>query len=168
MHFGRIVHLDTHEKFFDESSEMVLMSEISDLADDEDIEGDTDWTMNSVHTMEPVAKLTGKQSMKFDNLRYFILNKIKGFANSYLDLGECTIDRFDIRTTSDQVIFQHAYRKSIAERNIIKSEIDKMLEAKVIRPSNSPWSAPIIVIPKKDGTVRMCIDYRKLNAFTQL
>ena len=118
--------------------------------------------------MEPVAILKQKQAIKFDKLRYFIMNKVNGFANSYLDLGECKVDRFEIRTTTDQVIFQHAYRKSVAERKEIQAEIDKMLEAGVIRPSNSPWSAPVIIIPKKDGTKRMCVDYRKLNAITTL
>lgn len=42
-----------------------------------------------------------------------------------------------------------------------------MLEANIIRQSKSPWSAPIIMIPKPDGTKRLCVDYRKLNTVTK-
>ena len=43
-----------------------------------------------------------------------------------------------------------------------------MLEAKVIRPSCSPWASPIVLVEKKDGTVRFCVDYRKVNSVTKL
>jgi hypothetical protein len=60
-------------------------------------------------------------------------------------------------------IFQYPYRKSIKEREEIQIEIHKMLDAKIIRPSQSPWSAPILLLKKQDGSKRFCIDCRKIN-----
>jgi len=64
-------------------------------------------------------------------------------------------------------LYTPPYRKSKTERDFLKLEIDKMLKAGIIRPSRSPWSSPVIVVPKKDGSKRICIDYRKLNKVTK-
>jgi hypothetical protein len=48
----------------------------------------------------------------------------------------------------------------------LKKQIDELLEKGYIRPSTSPWSAPVLFVEKKDGTKRMCIDYRALNEVT--
>ena len=49
----------------------------------------------------------------------------------------------------------------------MESEIDEMIELGVIKPSISPYSSPIVLVPKKDGSVRFCIDFRKLNKVTE-
>jgi hypothetical protein len=48
----------------------------------------------------------------------------------------------------------------------LKKQIDELLEKGYIRPSTSPWEAPMLFVEKKDGTKRMCIDYRSLNEVT--
>jgi hypothetical protein len=45
----------------------------------------------------------------------------------------------------------------------LKKQIDELLEEGYIRPSTSPWAAPMLFVEKKDGMKRMCIDYRALN-----
>ena len=58
------------------------------------------------------------------------------------------------------------YRVSQAEREFLKKEMEDMLANGIIEHSTSEWSAPVIVIPKKDKTKRVVVDYRKLNAVT--
>jgi hypothetical protein len=48
----------------------------------------------------------------------------------------------------------------------LKKQIDELLEKGYIIPSTSPWAVPVLFVEKKDGTKRMCIDYRALNEVT--
>jgi hypothetical protein len=63
-------------------------------------------------------------------------------------------------------IFKRAYRVSGPELVELKKQIDELLEKGYIRPSTSPWAAPVLFVEKKDGMKRMCIDYRALNEVT--
>jgi len=58
------------------------------------------------------------------------------------------------------------YRESVLEADEVKKQLQQLLEQGVIRPSTSPCGSPIIIVPKKDGTWQMCIDYRALNKIT--
>jgi hypothetical protein len=63
-------------------------------------------------------------------------------------------------------ISKRAYRVSELELVELKKQIDELLEKGYIRPSTSPRAAPVLFVEKKDGTKRMCIDYRALNEVT--
>jgi hypothetical protein len=45
--------------------------------------------------------------------------------------------------------------------------VQRIIDMDVIEPASGPWSAPVVLAPNPDGTVRFCIDYQKLNAVTQ-
>lgn len=62
---------------------------------------------------------------------------------------------------------QPPHRVSPTERNIIIQMTREMLNSKVIQPSSSPWASPVVLVRKKDGKQRFCIDFRKLNTLTQ-
>jgi hypothetical protein len=63
-------------------------------------------------------------------------------------------------------ISKRAYRVSGPELVELKKQIDELSEKGYIRPSTSPWAAPVLFVEKKDGTRRMCIDYQALNEVT--
>jgi len=69
-----------------------------------------------------------------------------------------------IRVGQAKPIKQAPYRATPANQLIIKENVQKLLDAGLIVPSNSPWASPVILVTKSDGTFRMCVDYRRLNS----
>lgn len=93
------------------------------------------------------------------------------FFSSYEDIfalgGEPT-DKIDyhIETLNNRPIAVSPYLLSEKKRDLLKSELDKMLLEDVIEECESLWAAPVVLISKSDGSMRFCVDYRKLNAIT--
>ena len=72
-----------------------------------------------------------------------------------------------IETGDHPPIKLRPYRTPLNTRKIIDKAVDEMLEANIIQRSRSSWAFPVIIIEKKDGSSRFCIDYRKLNKITR-
>ena len=70
--------------------------------------------------------------------------------------------------TGDSVPYKcHPRKKSLVEKEYVRKEVQKLLKEGFIKPSTSPWGASVVLAKKKDGSLRFCIDYRKLNDLTK-
>ena len=65
---------------------------------------------------------------------------------------------------STRPISKPPYRMAPAELRELKIQLEDLLQKGYIRPSVSPWGAPVLFVKKKDGTLRLCVDYRELNS----
>jgi hypothetical protein len=65
-----------------------------------------------------------------------------------------------------QPIHKAPYRMAPSELKELKKQLEDLVDRGFIRPNVSPWGAPVLFVRKKDGSLRLCIDYRKLNRVT--
>ena len=87
----------------------------------------------------------------------------KVFSKTDMDMGRANLVKHHIKLT-DPVPFKEAYRRIPPQMyGEVKAHIQEMLDLGAIRPSNSPWASAIVLVRKKDGRLRFCIDLRGLN-----
>src|ERR1044071_2762271 len=95
---------------------------------------------------------------------------LKEYSDIFVKEGELRrteIMQHRIYTENVPPIFQRLYKMSSKENEIIRKKLDKMLEQGVIRPLQSPWTSPVVLVRKKDGKIRFCVDFRKINSITK-
>ena len=107
--------------------------------------------------------LTSKQKVEASR----VFEKWQGvFSKGPLDLGYTDVVRHKINLT-DSTPFKEPYRPvPPALIQEVREHLNEMLESGVIRESQSPFSSNVVIVRKKDGSIRFCIDFRKLNSRT--
>lgn len=128
----------------------------------------------SVHSVlrEHLQELYKRSS---ENLSHSQANKLEQVLIEFQDifvgqdgiLGQTNVVEHTIDTDESKPIKLPLRRVPIAQRQIVESELDKMLKNNIIEGSQSPWAAPVCLVKKKDGSTRFCIDYRQLNKVTR-
>ncbi|KAL5486579.1 hypothetical protein EMCRGX_G019081, partial [Ephydatia muelleri] len=94
---------------------------------------------------------------------------LKEFAGVFSDLpGRTSLAEHPIECGSARPIRLAPYRIPHAYRKAVQQEISEMLEGGVIELSASEWCSPMVIVQKKDGALRICVDYRKLNSVSQV
>eukprot|EP00873_Tetraselmis_striata_P038562 jgi/Tetstr1/458826/TSEL_045209.t1 len=116
---------------------------------------------------DAVAELRTDQSTEWtEELKESLME----FADIIAELTNLPPERefdFEINLESDEPPKERTYRMSPAELQEVRSQLEELLAEGWIRPSKSNYGAPILFVRKKDGTLRMCVDYRKLNDLTK-
>ena len=88
------------------------------------------------------------------------------FAMDTLDLGRTDLVKHHIELTNYMPVKDRYRRIPPHQYEEVRKHLKEMLEIGAIRRSNSPWASPVVLVRKKDGSLRFCIDLRKLNAQT--
>ena len=84
-----------------------------------------------------------------------------------IQLGETDLVTHRIFTDNVPPISSRPYMVPLNEQTFINEEVQRMLDNGLIKESSSPWASPVVLVTKKNGKKRFCVDYRKLNAVTK-
>ena len=113
---------------------------------------------------EGQKKLSGQEAIKLEEL---LVRNVDVFAKGDFDLGSFDAISHEIDTGEAQPITLPLRRTPVHYLKEEEEMLSKMLDAKIIQPSNSAWGAATVLIRKKCGKLRWCVDYRLLNCATK-
>ena len=164
-------HEDTHDRRQSKSADAKVssktdtnidgtnFSEVTSHNEDQKLEGLVPEHLKDLFKRSS-ENLDVEQSIKLAGL----FNKYQGsFAKTRTEYGKCSVLKHKIDTAEAAPVRQPLRRTPQAFQGEEEKYIQEQLKAGVIQPSSSAWSSPIVMVRKKAGDVRVCIDYRKLN-----
>lgn len=88
------------------------------------------------------------------------------FSYSLKDLGLTTVAEMEIKLKDCEPIVYRPYRLSHNEKALVRDMVQEMLDSNIVQESSSPYASPIVLVQKKSGEKRLCVDYRALNRKT--
>jgi len=100
-------------------------------------------------------------------LEEILRDNVSVFSQHEYDLGRTNITQHYIDTGNSRPVRQSLRRFPPAHVEAISEHVDSMLSQGLIEPAQSPWASNIVLVKKKDGTFRCCVDYRQLNLVTR-
>ncbi|KAL2076346.1 hypothetical protein ACEWY4_028049 [Coilia grayii] len=114
--------------------------------------------------VQDFAALTQRQAAQAQSLfdKYSTI-----FSQSEANLGCTSLITHEIPLLDDAPVRQPYRRIPPSQYEVVKAHIQQLLDSQVIRESSSPYSSPIVLVTKKDGSLRLCVDYRQLNTKTR-
>ena len=131
----------------------------SNSAKDTSIEDDGSWVLNLID----LSGLEDWPEKLQQEAKEMLKRDAKVFSKDDMDMGRTNLVKHHIKLT-DPVPFKEAYRRIPPQMyDEVKTHLQEMLDLGAIRPSNSPWASAIVLVRKKDGRLRFCIDLTKLN-----
>ncbi|KYO39384.1 hypothetical protein Y1Q_0013349 [Alligator mississippiensis] len=158
----KTVHVNMLKPYYDRKEMVFWVSSVEGTSEDpEELVMYGDWDGEA--GIEELCLLDHLPSQDKDQL----LAALKDFETVFSNKpGKTDLAVHSIETGSHRPIYSRHYPVNEKVRQEIKWEIAEMEELGVIQPSTSPWPSPVVLVRKQDGTIRFCVDYRKLNAIT--
>ena len=111
----------------------------------------------------PLEKLSAEENEQLNTL---IVELSDVFALDDTELGCTQLVKHSINTRDNAPIQQQPYRTPVVRREQLDEMVAEIQGQGIVKPSSSPWASPIVLVPKKDGSLRFGIDYGCLNAVT--
>jgi hypothetical protein len=139
-------------------------------------DGEPEWETTPTVSKEipviPLIASEGPRDVHIGNYDDVLTAEIKelvlGYPDVLTDLPLCTsLETCSIKVSTDKPVRTRQYPIPYTQRETIKEEVEAMLAMGAIEPSVSAYGSPIVLVKKKDGRVRFCVDYRKLNKIVE-
>ena len=145
-----VLHINNLKRFFEREAEVLRLSVVAEDFGEEESNG---------------VKLQGAGE-GFDEKKWSELRR--EFSDVFTDVpGRTGVCKLEIKTGDAQPIASCPHRVPDRLKESVRMEVAKLIEMGVVVESTSPWASPIVPVIKDDGSMRLCIDYRKLNGVSQ-
>ena len=138
----------------DGKSDVFHLAESSEVSDNEELP----FHLQDTYT-KGIQNLSVNQKEEF---RKFLIKNESVFAK-HGEVGRTTLGTHKIKLMDETPIKDPPRRVPLFKRDILEKEVNRLEKDGFIEKSDSPWSAQTVLVKKKDGSWRMCVDYRKLN-----
>ena len=160
----KIFHANLLKLFLERQSIAVIAIDSTDDSDDERDVNNTRWEVPVL----PLSATEGPQDIHFDpncpEIHKGIQTLINDFADVLTDLpSRTTLTTCEVKLTDNVPVRTRQYPLPHSQTQTVTEEVQSMLKMGVIEPAASPYSSPILLVRKKDGQVRFCVDFRQLN-----